>query len=117
MAGFRSLTPSTLITARSFDSEVPTILAVAVVPLSNVTVMCPPGSAACNHVIVGQDVAVLVQHHAAADAAAAAAWTVIVTSDGSILAAAAATVPSGVGACGAAPLVTLTGEAVPSSAR
>ena len=41
-------------------------------------------------------------------------WTAIVTNDGSIFAAAAATVPSSVGLCGAAPLVTLTGEPVPS---
>ena len=71
VAGLRSLAPSTLITARSFDSEVPTTRAVAVVPLWKVTVMLPCLAGARDHVIVGQDVPVLVQHHAAADAAAA----------------------------------------------
>ena len=43
--------------------------------------------------------------------------TAIVTSDGSIFAAAAATVPFSVGLGGAAPLVTLSGETLPPSAR
>jgi hypothetical protein len=41
----------------------------------------------------------------------------MVTNDGSILAAAAVTVPFSVGLCGAAPLVTVTGETVPSLAK
>ena len=47
------------------------ILAVAVVPLWKVTVISPPWRGGRDHVVVGQDVAILVKHHAAADAAAA----------------------------------------------
>ena len=49
----------------------PDDLRLAVVPLWNVTVIVPCLPARLDHVVVGQDVAVLVKHHAAADVTAA----------------------------------------------
>ena len=77
-AGLRSLTPSTLITARSLVAEVPTTVAGAVFPSGNVTVTLerpepwPDDCGRRDDVVVGEDVAVGVEHDAAADVAAAA---------------------------------------------
>ena len=108
---------STLITARSLVSERPTIVALPVLPLSNVTVISPCWAAASTTWLLVRMWPLLSSTTPLPMSPLWPDWTVIVTSDGSILAAAAETVPSSFGLLAAGTVVTLIGEVVPPSTR
>src|SRR5215213_9012055 len=109
-AGVRFCCPSTLMTARSLVSELPTTVAGTVRPSPKVTVMVPPSEAPSTTCALVRMWPSLSMTTPLPRPPLPPLCTLMVTSEGSILAAAAPTVPSSLGLWAAGRVLTPIGE-------
>src|SRR5215217_1221692 len=109
-AGVRFCCPSTLMTARSLVSELPTTVAGTVRPSPKVTVMVPPSEAPSTTCALVRMWPSLSMTTPLPRPLLPPFCTLMVTREGSILAAAAPTVPSSLGLWAAGTVLTLIGE-------